>query len=144
MPGEIGSSNGNRLGIRSRAILSKLLGMAPSPKRRPVHFLHIGKTAGTHLKAMLERINEAQQDIEFVGHGHKVHLKDLPPGEDYFFAIRDPIARFVSGFYSRKREGGPATISRGPFMRGRPSQISNMPAILPKRFSNPACAECRP
>src|SRR5688572_17008123 len=86
---------------------SNMRRMTPSSKRRPIHFLHIGKTAGTHLKSMLERINEAQQELEFIGHRHKVRLADLPAGEDYFFSIRDPIARFVSGFYSRKREGRP-------------------------------------
>ncbi|MEZ4338031.1 MAG: hypothetical protein R3B82_15535 [Sandaracinaceae bacterium] len=30
-----------------------------------------------------------------------------PPSHDYFFSIRDPIGRFVSGFYSRKRKGQP-------------------------------------
>jgi hypothetical protein len=34
-------------------------------------------------------------------------LKDIPDGEDYFFSIRDPVDRFRSSFYSRKRKGHP-------------------------------------
>jgi hypothetical protein len=36
-----------------------------------------------------------------------VKLKDVPEGEKATFFLRDPIARFCSGFYSRKRRGRP-------------------------------------
>jgi len=34
-------------------------------------------------------------------------LRDAKRGEKVFFFVRDPIDRFVSGFYSRKRKGMP-------------------------------------
>jgi hypothetical protein len=40
-------------------------------------------------------------------HGHRVALKDIPVGESVFFFLRDPCSRFVSGFYSRQRQGRP-------------------------------------
>lgn len=71
-----------------------------------IHFLHIGKTAGTQIKFICEQIN-ISKSIKIIKHGHKTNLIDLPKNEDYFFSIRDPISRFKSGFYSRKRKGQP-------------------------------------
>lgn len=42
-----------------------------------------------------------------MAHGHRIGLLDIPPHSRYFFSIRDPITRFYSGFYSRKRKGQP-------------------------------------
>ena len=38
-------------------------------------------------------------------HSHSTTLDDIPNGEFVFFFVRDPIRRFISGFYSRFREG---------------------------------------
>lgn len=38
---------------------------------------------------------------------HMRKLYEVPAGVEYFFSIRDPISRFKSGFYSRKRKGQP-------------------------------------
>lgn len=75
--------------------------------RRPVHFLHIGKTAGTQIGRVILQVNAAQRDIQMIHHGHDKLLAALPNEEPYFFGIRDPLARFRSGFYSRKRMGRP-------------------------------------
>ena len=40
-------------------------------------------------------------------HRHAVGLRDVPAGERFFFFVRDPVGRFVSGFYSRQRKGRP-------------------------------------
>ncbi|QZD90864.1 hypothetical protein K3148_05630 [Qipengyuania aurantiaca] len=66
------------------------------------HFLHIGKAAGTQITKLAD-----QYPRKVVPHPHDVSLKDLPQGASYFFSIRDPITRFYSGFYSRKRKGQP-------------------------------------
>ena len=34
-------------------------------------------------------------------------MRDIPEDARYFFSIRNPISRFYSGFYSRKRKGQP-------------------------------------
>lgn len=79
--------------------------------RKPIHFLHVGKTAGTEIRRYLKVLAQRLQQTHFVVHGHDTGLKDLPAGEDYLFSIRDPISRFRSGFYSRKRKGQPLTFS---------------------------------
>jgi hypothetical protein len=80
-------------------------------RREPVHFLHIGKNAGTQVGLIAEQINAAGRPVRIVKHGHTVSLRDLPPGDRYFFSIRNPESRFVSGFYSRKRKGQPRIYS---------------------------------
>jgi hypothetical protein len=40
-------------------------------------------------------------------HRHAFRLSELPRGDHVLFCVRDPIARFVSGFYSRQTKGQP-------------------------------------
>jgi hypothetical protein len=79
-----------------------------TPGREIVHFLHIGKNAGSQLSYLFPRINKQDKvGIRLRKEGHKVTLAMLPPDARYFISIRDPISRFRSGFYSRKRKGKP-------------------------------------
>ena len=78
-----------------------------SDGREPIHFLHISKTGGTNLVNLLEKVNADQDRYFFIKRGHDTRLRDLPKSHRYFFTVRDPISRFVSGFYSRQREGKP-------------------------------------
>lgn len=75
-------------------------------RRRIVHFLHIGKTGGSAIKEALENQSETSRYLLKL-HGHGVSLSDIPKGELAVFFLRDPISRFISGFYSRKRKGQP-------------------------------------
>lgn len=78
-------------------------------REKPVlHFLHIGKTGGT---AMGHTLNNCATDCRYAIrlHGHEVRLRDVPTG--IFFVVRDPVSRFVSGFYSRQRQGQPRHLS---------------------------------
>lgn len=77
------------------------------PGHRLVYFLHIGKAAGSQVKQMMAQVNREQSAIEMKALAHDVTLAQLPEPSDYFFSIRDPITRFRSGFYSRKRKGRP-------------------------------------
>lgn len=71
-----------------------------------IHFLHIGKTGGTALRFALTDVGGTNfGSVKF--HNHATKLRDIPRGEKVVFFLRDPIARFVSGFYSRKRKGAP-------------------------------------
>jgi hypothetical protein len=77
-----------------------------------IHFLHIGKTGGTAIKsALLESdkiiLNKIiiHERYVFVLHKHNFHLDKVKDGESAFFSVRDPIERFISGFYSRMRRG---------------------------------------
>lgn len=79
---------------------------------RPVHFLHVGKTGGTAIKYAIERAGQsaaqgAARPWTVHLHRHGVTLRDVPEGEKFFFFVRDPLSRFVSGFYSRQRKGRP-------------------------------------
>jgi hypothetical protein len=74
-----------------------------------LHFLHIGKTAGSSVKYALQKRLKLfwKEKYQIVCHPHSFTLEDIPAGERFFFIVRDPIKRFVSGFYSRKRKGQP-------------------------------------
>lgn len=74
--------------------------------REIVHHLHIGKTAGTAAKTIFEQCPVTARYVVH-GHSHSYRLRDVPPGDKVVFFLRDPIDRFVSGFYSRRREGRP-------------------------------------
>ena len=68
--------------------------------------MHIGKTGGTAIKcALKDHLNTSKGTILL--HGHNTALADIPEGEKVFFFLRDPISRFISGFYSRQRKGQP-------------------------------------
>lgn len=69
--------------------------------KAPIHFLHIRKTGGNAIKEALRLVPG------IVIHPHRVTLADIPEGERVFFALRDPVDRFVSGFNSRRRCGRP-------------------------------------
>ena len=88
----------------TRRAIDKLRG------KQVVHFLHIGKTGGTAVKhALKAHLNTKKYIIKL--HPHAVKLRDVPKGEKVIFIVRDPISRFVSGFYSRKRQGRPRYYS---------------------------------
>ena len=70
----------------------------------PVHFLHIRKTGGMALKAALSPV-AAERGLLLREHG--TALAKVPRGERAVFVVRDPVARFVSGFNSRLRMGRP-------------------------------------
>jgi hypothetical protein len=86
-------------GIRwRRSAIGRLITRALA-RSDTIHFLHIGKTAGTQIREVL--------GSRILSHGHDVTLAELPARCRYFFSIRQPESRFVSGFYSRKRQGQP-------------------------------------
>lgn len=74
-----------------------------------ISFLHIGKNAGTQVMHIAEQLESF--DINITGCGHGVKLSNLSDDSKYFFSIRNPINRFRSGFYSRKRKGMPRIYS---------------------------------
>lgn len=74
-----------------------------------LHFLHIGKTGGTAIKRALRVADwpETPYGPLEVHRHHSSKLAEVPRGDFVFFCVRDPIARFFSGFYSRVRKGQP-------------------------------------
>jgi hypothetical protein len=92
--------------LRSRTyqIWNTLLG------RHYVHMLHIGKTGGTAIKAAIRQV-PTRPDLSLRLHRHNAKFVDVPDGDKVFFFVRDPLTRFVSGFYSRQRQGRPHYLS---------------------------------
>src|SRR5689334_1107802 len=77
----------------------------PQAECLPVHLLHVGKTGGTAVKHALAGV--VTEQFRIVAHSHDITIRDVPIGEHVVFFVRDPISRFVSGFYSRQRQGRP-------------------------------------
>ena len=98
-----------------------MLSRTPEPTKRtvsrghgpePVHFLHIGKTGGSAIKHAIgsaQEMHPGNERLPFAVllHRHSKRLGDVPEGEKFFFFVRDPLSRFVSGFWSRQRQGQP-------------------------------------
>ena len=70
----------------------------------PVHFIHIRKAGGTAVKDALQPVAKR---YGLILHPHRTRLADIPDDHRFFFFIRHPLTRFVSGFYSRLRQGKP-------------------------------------
>ncbi|MFT7686029.1 MAG: hypothetical protein ACI9FB_001374 [Candidatus Azotimanducaceae bacterium] len=71
-----------------------------------IHLLHIGKTGGTALRYALRDVPDVRNGY-LVLHTHNTRLQDIPNGDKVIFFLREPLSRFYSGFYSRKRNGRP-------------------------------------
>jgi hypothetical protein len=72
---------------------------------REIAFVHIGKNAGTQIMHLAQQLKPHGMLVHQLSHSKKLY--DVPLAMNYFFSIRDPITRFKSGFYSRKRKGQP-------------------------------------
>jgi hypothetical protein len=73
-----------------------------------LHFLHVRKTGGTALKRGFRKAGLPETPygpIEL--QPHALHFRHVPADDHVIFCLRDPVARFVSGFYSRLRKGQP-------------------------------------
>jgi hypothetical protein len=73
-----------------------------TPRERPLHFLHIGKTGGTAVKHALRAVADSGH---LRLHGHDVHLADVRAGRRRLFLPARAALRFVSAFYSRPARG---------------------------------------
>jgi hypothetical protein len=78
-----------------------------------VHLIHVSKAGGTALRFAIRasRVSSGGRLKtpwgEVWGHDHRFTLSDVPREDVAFFALRDPISRFLSGYYSRLRKGAP-------------------------------------
>jgi len=90
-------------------LIDKYREVAKNENKILVHCLHIGKTGGTAIKYAIGLKGQPYIDDKhiIIGHRHSFKLQDIKPGEKCFFVYRDPLDRFVSAFYSRKRKGAP-------------------------------------
>lgn len=73
--------------------------------QRVVHMLHVRRAGGTAVQTAL---NSAQipPELRLLLHAHGISLAHVPEEDEVFFFLREPVARFVSGFEMRRQEGG--------------------------------------
>jgi hypothetical protein len=83
-----------------------------------IYFIHIGKTAGSAIRnsfaeksSFTKKLVKSDNKLLLLGYGHNFRFNDLDDNEFCFFVVRDPISRFISGFYSRLREGKPKNFN---------------------------------
>lgn len=85
---------------------------APADKPLPRYaLLHIGKTGGTSLGALIRTLKAEDADLRISKLGHGATLRSTVrkrPKALIGFVVRDPVSRFVSAFNSRLRSGRPA------------------------------------
>src|SRR5579871_4622690 len=110
-----------------------------------VHLIHVRKTGGTALKHAFDAHPRTDR-YRILHHGHGTLLRDVPPGDKAIFFLRDPVARFVSGFYCRQRMGRPRYNSpwtvneRAAFERFQaPNQLAS--ALSSADESERSCAQ---
>jgi hypothetical protein len=78
-----------------------------------VHFIHVGKAGGTAVRHTLRSIGadtgltHSPWGPIFATPRHNYTLHKVPRGDKAIIPLRDPLTRFVSGFYSRQRKGQP-------------------------------------
>jgi hypothetical protein len=87
---------------RGRAVVTRLKG------GRVVHILHIGKTGGNAIRNGLgirKGRPAAFPKGLVIQHPHDTTLPMCPVGDSVAFVVRDPVHRFVSGFWHRFRKG---------------------------------------
>ncbi|MGD9916636.1 MAG: hypothetical protein AB7U46_01350 [Paenirhodobacter sp.] len=72
--------------------------------------VHIGKTGGTALASVFAQDHAVRghERARVLGHSETLtRAAQSFPGVEIGFCLRDPVERFVSGFYSRQRKGRP-------------------------------------
>jgi sulfotransferase famil protein len=78
-----------------------------------VHIIHIPKSGGSAIRfALREARAKAGGELNsrwgpVWGHDHRFRMVHLEPADMAVFALRDPVSRFISSFYSRLRQGKP-------------------------------------
>lgn len=90
-------------------MLRKLFGRSCDPSLS-YGILHNRKTGGTALRDVIKQHVRIHPDASLQSFGHSMTFprfnKKYPQAKVIFF-IREPLSRFVSGFYSRLRQGQP-------------------------------------
>ena len=101
--------------------------------------LHNRKTAGTALKEVIAQQKQRTPNMQVHCFDHAMtfprFVKAYPTAKAIFF-IREPISRFVSGFYSRLREGKPRYHYPWSSGEARAFKRFNQPNLLAEALSS--------
>jgi hypothetical protein len=109
-----------------------------------VHLVHVSKAGGTALRYAIRaaRVSAGGQlespwgDVR--GHDHRFRFVDVGRGDKAVFAFRDPISRFLSGFYSRLRKGAPRHFSDWTEAEAQSFQWFSTPQALADALAEPS------
>lgn len=93
-----------KIGYFKKRLTAKLTG------RSCVHLIHISKTGGTAIKNALKD-HLLTPSFMIFPEPHRITMRDIPNGHRIMFVTRDPVARFVSAFDSRQRQGLPSRFA---------------------------------
>jgi len=120
-PGQAGRLFAASQVARTRAMALLFDKIAPSGDDGELQFLHVGKAAGNSIKFAFDKAgnspdsppppaeagaNDGRRRL-IRAWGHKYKLDYFAPEAAYVVNLREPVSRFFSGFYSRKRMGRP-------------------------------------
>ncbi len=110
-------------------------------RRQVVHFLHVGKTGGTAVKAAFSAYPffvRFHRGAVLLFHNHSVGLTHVRDSDRFVAFFRDPASRFVSGFNSRLRKGRPRRFV--PWSRRERRAFARFPSAesLAAGLSDPA------
>lgn len=85
------------------------VGENPPVEDHKTVFLHIGKTGGSFLKSLATTNSGKPESLYLGNHSDTLisSIKNFGRKRRLAFFFRDPEARFISGFYSRMRQGRP-------------------------------------
>jgi hypothetical protein len=78
--------------------------------QNPICLMHIGKTGGSFLRSIIRHnVDVGTSDLRLLKHQGNLRSSARHHGatRKLAFVIRDPETRFLSGFYSRLRQGRP-------------------------------------
>lgn len=91
--------------------------------REIVHLIHVRKAGGTAVSNAVRR-HRVTKKYALVLERHSFTLKKLPENHKFVFFIRDPVERFISGFYDRKLRGvrNSALAHQGYYHAWRPEE----------------------
>ena len=78
--------------------------------KNTICLLHVGKTGGTTVKEKIKNAGQSKENVIVGTHEMTIEKSAKTHGahRKVAFLFRDPLERFVSGFYSRLRQGRPA------------------------------------
>jgi hypothetical protein len=109
-----------------------------------VHFIHVSKAGGTALRYAIRaarldaggRLESPWGDVW--GHDHRFRFADVGRGDKVVLPLRDPISRFLSGYYSRLRKGAPRHFSDWTEAEARSFEWFPTPQALADALAEPS------
>lgn len=110
----------------------------------PVHFIQISKAGGSALRHAI-RASRLAAGGELLspwgpvwGHDHRFLFSDVGSDEMAIIPLRDPVSRFVSGFFSRQRQGAPRHFKEWTRRERRSFQWFSTPQALADALAEPS------